>query len=76
MGLEHPARIGKTRSEPHVAARVVRDRGAVTAEPGHVVSVEPDAVRHGEMRSQDAEPVEMRGLGSAVFPDAGHCLHL
>ena len=60
------AGVGEPGAQPHVAARVVRHRGALVAEPRHVVMVEPDAVRHREMRSDDAEPVEMRGLGLAV----------
>ena len=36
------------------------------AEPGHVVLVEPDAVRDGEMRPEHAELIEMRGQGPAV----------
>ena len=48
----------------------------MVAEPRHVVVVEPDAVRHREMRPEHAEPVEMRGLGAAVEPEAGHRLHL
>ena len=60
--LQHPARIGKAAAEPHVAARVVGDRGAVVAEPGHVVRIEPDPVRHGKMRAEHPERAEMRGL--------------
>jgi 2-(1,2-epoxy-1,2-dihydrophenyl)acetyl-CoA isomerase len=67
--------IGKPTAEPHVAARIVRHRGAVIAEAGHVFVVEPDAVGDGEMRPQDAEAVEMRGLRSAIEPDTGHRLH-
>ena len=74
--VEHRRGCRRGRAEAHVAARVVRHRGALVAEPGHVVMVEPDAVRHGEMRPDHAEPVEMRGLGLAVDPDAGHRLHL
>ena len=54
----------------------MRDRGAAVAEPFHVVIVEPDAVRDGEIGAEDAELVEMRSQGLAVELDAGKRLHL
>ncbi len=48
----------------------------MTAKTRHVVIVEPDAVRDGEVRSEHAEAVEMCGLRSAIEPDAGYRLHL
>ncbi len=48
----------------------------MVAEPGHVVIVEPHPMRHGEMRAEHAERIEMRCLGAAVKADAGHRLHL
>src|SRR5205814_555477 len=42
----------------------------------HVVIVEPDAVRDGEIGAEDAELVEMRSQGLAVELDAGKRLHL
>ncbi len=69
------AEIDEPGAEAHVAAGIVRDRGAMVAEPGHVVIIKPDAVRDGEMRAQDAELVEMRGQRLAIELDAGQRLH-
>ena len=69
-------RLTPASSEAHVAAGVVRDRGAAVAEPFHVVIVEPDAVRDDEIGAEDAELVEMRSQGLAVELDAGKRLHL
>jgi hypothetical protein len=74
--LEHGSRIGEPAAEPHVAARIVRDRGAMVAEAGHVVFVEPHAVGHREVRAEYAEAVEVRGLRPAVEPDPGYRLDL
>src|SRR5579871_3143102 len=64
--LTRRSRIGNTAAEPHIAARIMRDRGAAVPEPPHILVIEPYPVRHREMRPEHAEPVEMRGLGQAV----------
>src|SRR5437667_4304223 len=74
--LQHRPGIGEAAAEPHVAARVVGDRGAAVAEPRHVVLVEPHAVGDGEMRAEHAECLEMGGLGAAIDPYPGHRLDL
>src|ERR1043166_6065391 len=42
----------------------------------HVVMVEPDAVRHGEIGSEQSEILQMRSLRLAVAFEADHHLHL
>ena len=53
--LEHGAHVGEAVAQPHVAAGVVRHRGAAVAQALHVVVVEPHAVRDGEGRPDQAE---------------------
>jgi hypothetical protein len=60
--FEHRPGIGEPAAEPHVAARIVRDRGAVIAEARHVVLVEPHPVSDGEVRPEHAEAVEVGSL--------------
>src|SRR5207248_11133001 len=47
--------IGEAGAETHVAAWIMRDRGALIAEPRHVVIVKPDAVRDRELRPRSEE---------------------
>ena len=74
--FQHPHRIGDAVAQPHVARRIVRDRGTVRAEPPHVVAIQPDAVRRDEARPQQAELLDMRGQRTAIAPRAHHRLYL
>ena len=74
--LHHAPGIGNARSQTHVARRIVGDRGAVIGQPTHVVVVEPDAVGDGEIRAEQAQPVDMGGQGLAVALEGRHRLHL
>ena len=74
--LEHGLHVAEAVAQPHVAARVVRHRGAVVAQALHVVVVKPHAVGDREVRPERTQTVEMRGerLAVALQPDDG--LHL
>ena len=61
--LEHAPGMRDAAAQPHVAAGIVRHGRAMVGEPAHVVVVEPDAVRHGEVRPEQAQLVEMRRSG-------------
>ena len=85
--LQHPHRIGNTVAQPHVARRIVRDRGTVRAEPPHVIDIQPHAVRRDEAWPQQAELFDMRGQRtrhsavrppppvSSIPPDGCGCRH-
>src|SRR3546814_2783121 len=63
---DHANHIGQSAAQPHVAARVMGDRGTLAAQQSHVVIIEPDAVRHGEIRSHGTEIVHVAGQALAI----------
>ena len=63
-------------AEQHVAAGIVRHRGAVVGEALDVVLVEPDAVSGNEVRAEQAEVLQVRGRRLAVFLEADDHLGL
>ena len=54
----------------------MRDRGAGVGEPRHVVVVDPDRVRGGEIWRDQPELVQMADQRRAEFSRADHCLNL
>ena len=67
---------GDAVAEQHVAAGIVRHRGAVVGEACDVVVVEPDAVRGDEIGPEQAQVLQVRGRRLAVFLQADDHLRL
>ena len=67
---------GDAVAEQHVAAGIVRHRGAVVGKALNVVAVEPHAVRGDEVGPEQAQVLQVRRRRLAVLLEPDDHLHL
>ena len=74
--VAHLARRREAGAELEIAAGIVRDRRTGIRQPADIVVVEPDRVRGGEVRAQQAELLQVADERRAVTLEADDGLHL